>query len=314
MRPRWDVAVGFGVLLFFAGFFAARRPEVPAPLPAAIPARTNIPVAFVHPPEPDRAPAFDPRLKGLALPDLVGERGRVGDENPGRAAAIDAELRRRMSEDPEALDALLVRFKAAPDHALAALLGSFRHPRIEAAALELSEAGRAKPSRLIALEVLDRLDHLAPENHATLIRRLREENDPEVLAEGIYALPSGPSSPELRAEARALLRSSAGHVDAQVRARAALALGQGPVEDGDLGVLVGRLADSAPEVRATAAAALRNYRGGQGDAVRAALSARMADAAEDAAVRRQAWQTLSHFPMDPATWEAWEAYRRANQR
>jgi hypothetical protein len=314
MRPRWDVALGFGVLLFFAGFFAGRRPaEAPAPPPP----RINVAAAFIPPraePEPARAPAFDPRLRELPVPDLVGERGKTGDENPGRAAAIDAELRRRMAEDPEVLEALLLRFKASPDRALAALLGSFRHPRIETVALELSAPGGAKASRLLALEILDRLDFLAPENHALLVRRLREENDPEVLAEGLYALPRGPSSPELRAASSALLRGSAEHVDARVRVRAALTLGQGPVEDGDLSVLVGRLADPAPEVRATAAASLRNYRGGQGDAVRAALAARMTDAAEDAAVRRQAWQTLSHVPMDPATWEAWEAFRRANQR
>ncbi|HEX7898275.1 MAG TPA: hypothetical protein VF950_10980 [Planctomycetota bacterium] len=309
---RRALAVGLGVLLFLAGYAVGRRPER-RNLPGTV-LQAPAPAVHVPHPEPERAPAFDPRLTALPLPELLGERGRTGDENPGRAAALDAELRRRMSEDPEVLDALLVRFMAAPDRALAALLGSFRHPRIEAAALALTETGRAKASRLIAFEVLDRLDHLAPENHAALIERLRTENDPEVLAEGLYALPHGPSPPELRAASRALLRSSAEHVDAQVRVRAALALGQGPVEDADLPALLGRLADPVPEARATAAASLRNYRGGQGEPVRAALAARMADVAEAAAVRRQAWQTLAQLPMDPATWAAWDAYRRATQR
>lgn len=309
---RRGLTIALGALLFLAGYLAGRRPP-----PSPEPERAGRSVALASVPAaspPEKPPAFDPRLGALPLPELLAERAKVGDENLGRAASLDGELRRRMTQDPDVLESLLARFRTSPDRALAALLGGFRHPRIEAAALEMTGEGRAKASRLIALEVLDRLDHLAPENHAALLDRLRHENDPEVLAEGLYALPSGPVSPELRAASRVLLRSAAEHVDAQVRVRAALVLGQGPVEDADLPALLGRLADPAPEARSTAAASLRNYRGGQGESVRAALVARMSDAAESAEVRRQAWQTLSQFPMDPATWQAWEAYRRASFR
>jgi hypothetical protein len=309
---RRGLTLALGAALFLAGYLLGRRPAPPSAVRERPPAPAVQAPAADAPPE--KPPAFDPRIGALPLPELLAERGKVGDENLGRAAALDAELRRRMSEDPEVLDALLARFRTSPDRALAALLGGFRHPKIEAAALEMTGEGRAKPARLIALEVLDRLDHLAPENHAALLDRLRHENDPEVLAEGLYALPGGPAPPELRAASRTLLRAAAEHVDAQVRVRAALVLGQGPVEDADLPALLGRLADPAPEARSTAAASLRNYRGGQGESVRAALVARMSDAAEHADVRRQAWQTLSQYPMDPATWAAWEAYRRASLR
>lgn len=309
---RRDLALALGALLFFAGFLLGRRPPAPAPAAVTVAAPPKLPEAVVAPREPEEAPAFDPRLSALPLGELLAERARAGDDKPGRAAAIDTELRRRMTEDPQVLEALLVRFRAAPDRPLAALLGSFRHPRVEAAALELSAPGAAKTTRLVALEVLDRLDHLSPESHAALVERLRHENDPEVLAEGLYALPAGPAAPERRADARALLRAAAEHVDPQVRARAALVLGQGPVEDVD--VLLGRLADTAAEVRATAAASLRNYRGGEAEAVRAALAGRMRDVGENADVRRQAWQTLAQFPMDAETWAAWDAYRRATSR
>lgn len=314
MRLRADVGLAFAILLLAAGYLGGRRESAPPPPPAPLPAPRDV---AVHPPhaEPatERPPAFDPRLTGLALPALLDERGKVGDGNAGRAAAIDGELRRRMSEDPAVLEDLLGRFKAAPDRLLAALLGSFRHPRVEQAALELAAPGGPREARRIAFEVLDRLDHLAPENHAVLLGQLRLETDPELLAEGLYALPHGPAAPELRAASRDFLRGAVEHATPRVRAQALLALGLGALEDVDLPAVLGRLGDGAAEVRATAASALRNYRGGQGAAVQAALAARMGDVAEAPEVRRQAWQTLSGYPMDAPTWEAWSAYRRATR-
>lgn len=308
---------GLGVLLLLAGFaagYAIGRRPAPAAAPALAPPPAEAVVPATSAPAEAPAPRFDPRLAAAPLSELLDERRAVGERNAGRAAALDHELTRRMSGDPEVLEELLKRFRGSPDRGLAALLGSFRHPRVEAAALELSGSGFGKSTRLIALEILDRLDVLSAENASTLIERLRQENDPEVLGEGLYALPAGPLAPETRGAKRALLRGAAEHVDVQVRARALIAMGQEPLDDEDLPTLLAGLKDPAGEVRATAAAALRNYRGGRGESARAALVERMGDASEAAEVRRQAWRTLAQLPMDEATWRAWDAYKRATLR
>ena len=120
MRVRADLALAFGALLFLAGLFAGRgATPVAAPTPPPPPApRRAEPHVHVEPPSPPaRAPAFDPRLSAIALADLLTERRKAGDENLGRAAAIDGELRRRMVSDPDVLEDLLSRFKTAPDPA-----------------------------------------------------------------------------------------------------------------------------------------------------------------------------------------------------
>ncbi len=71
-------------------------------------------------------------------------------------------------------------------------------------------------------------------------------------------------------------------------------------------MLTRHLSDSAVAVRVTAAAALRNYRGRNPDAVIHALTSRMSDSDEHISVRRQAWMTLSKMPMDEGVYAQWK--------
>ncbi|MCA8924469.1 MAG: HEAT repeat domain-containing protein [Planctomycetes bacterium] len=253
--------------------------------------------------------AAEPALDGFALEDLLAARRACGHDDEAQGALLDAELRRRMIEDPEVLASLQGAFQRAPDATLAALLGGFPHPETERIALQMVAPGAPRQHRLQAFELLDRLDHLAPENHAALLDALRVETDPELLGAALYALPHGVVDPGLHERTQALLGSASTHQDAGVRARALLVLGLGPLDDDALPLALGRLTDDAPEVRATAVSALRSYRGRDVEAVTRALRARMNDAREAPAVRQAAWTTLAGFPLDREAHAEWSAFR-----
>ncbi len=132
------------------------------------------------------------------------------------------------------------------------------------------------------------------------------ESDPDVLGAAIYALPQGVLEPGLRRQTQDLLHLAAQHPEPQVRVQATLIMGMSLVDERDVGVLLERMADPAPEVRMTAIAAVRNYRGEKGDTITAALRVRMNDANEEFNVRKQAWKMLSRFPMDESLYREWK--------
>lgn len=245
-------------------------------------------------------------LANLPLESLLDARAHLGDDDLHTSIVVDQEIRRRLVGNPEALEFVLSRFQAAPDHDLAALLGSFPHPETERVAVEMTAPGIAVERRLFAFEVLDRLDHISPESHAQLLDQLEYETDPEILGAALYALPHGVVAPELRERERSLLSFMAEHEDPDTRARALLVTGMGVPGDKDFDMLTRHLSDSAVAVRVTAAAALRNYRGRNPDAVIDALRSRMNDSDEHMSVRRQAWMTLSRMPMDEGVYAQWK--------
>ncbi len=242
----------------------------------------------------------------FSLPALLEARAEIGDEQLDQAVILDQELRRRMVENPEDLAAILALFQSSPDHHLTALLGSFRHPEIEKIATAMTAPGEAKDHRLLALEVLDHLDHLSPENHAQLLESVEYEDDPEILGAAIYALPQGVVEPDLRRKTQELLHGAAAHPEPRVRTQAALVMGMSLVDERDVDTLLQLMVDPAPEVRLTSIAALRNYRGGKGNAVVEALRMRLNDADEEFNVRKQAWKMLSRFPMDKGLYREWK--------
>ena len=177
--------------------------------------------------------------------------------------------------------------------------------------LAMAAPDMSRESRLLALEVLDRLDQVSGRTHSRLLDQFEYETDPEVLGAALYALPHGQVDPELTERSRVLLSRAAENDDAELRARALLVAGMNVTGDEDIRWLLPRLMDPAPTVRATAAAALRSYRGSDPATVRDALLARINDPSEELAVRRQAWTTLGRLPLDASAYSSWKAYRHS---
>ncbi len=252
----------------------------------------------------------DLQLEELPLAALLETRRELGDDHLDESVILDHVLRERMAQDPDVLAAVLDRFATNPDDHLVALLGSFPHPDTERLAVDLA-ASTDPAARLAAYDLLDHFEHVSPTTHAALLDQLEVEQSSDVIAAALYALPHGVVPPDLNRRTREILHRAAANSEAQVRARAAIVLGMGPVGDGDLDVLLSGVTDPAIEARVSAIAALRNYRGSQASSVKAALRARMNDALEAPSVRRAAWTMLASFTLAQEEYDEWKTLKHA---
>lgn len=225
--------------------------------------------------------------------------------------SVQAKLLHELRENPSALAWALGRFRATagtePGGLLAITLGLLKDPAVEALALELAGNGN-RQQRLAALELLDRLDIENRTTREAILRMLRTETDPELLAAALYTIPAGVPEPnEARAVTEALQPLTA-HEDPEVRRRAVLAVAEWARDAAGLEPVLKALADFSVDVRAGAAFALAQAPAATPE-VLGALSARVADEKEDWAVREQAWRAMARFPMDQHAYAVYAAFK-----
>lgn len=233
-----------------------------------------------------------------------------GEEDEELRAFTQAKLLDQLQNDPQALQWALreLEQQAGSERAaeLAAVLGMIADADIEARALAMARNGNLD-QKLLGLELLDRLNIENPDTRQGVVDILRSEQRSEILAAALYALHPAVVAPAQASEVRAALRPLAGHAEVELRRRGLVALARWSSSSADLEPVVAGLADSSVDVRAGAAFALGQAPVKDG-AARAALSATLADPDEDWVVRELAWHSLSSFPQDAASHQAWAAF------
>lgn len=245
--------------------------------------------------------------------DSCGGAGPDGGAADG--ATQLALLEEGLRNDPAALQGALDHFRAARKREdvelLAAVLGRVPDPTVVAAAVDV--AGRdAEPwRRAAALDLLDGLD--TPAALPVAIKALTTEQDVEARRAAVHALPmpTGVSAREAKQVTTALVRAASSDADAEVRRRAAVALGDWARTAEDLApVVAGLTGDPSIDVRAGCAFALEIARPTD-PAARAALVAAVSRRDEDPLVRENAWRALGAAgPLADKEHSVWAAYRQ----
>lgn len=261
------------------------------------------PPASASTPAPRRATVAPPVLPAPALPaaaplpeeePAAEECGHEHDEE-GLDGGDDGDLLlQALLQDPARVDEVLERLRGGTLEeagSVTTTLGRFRDVRVLRAAVALAEARDAEAwRRAMALEVLDGLD-AGPA--APVALRALADPDPVVRRAAVHALPPRAEvdperAPTVLAALGAALRRDA---DAEVRRRAALAIGRWAADAGELGpVLASLVRDPSPDVRAGAAFACE-LAAQDGPRVRQALLRSM-EAGEAPLVRENAARAL----------------------
>jgi len=247
------VAAAAGVLGIGAAAWPASRPSSPS---------RSEPLASTTTPTPRRATVASPVLPAAAAALPAAEEaategcGHEHDEELDGGDDGDV-LLQALTQEPARVDEVLERLRAGTLEeagSVTTTLGRFRDVRVLRAAVALAEARDAEPwRRAMALEVLDGLD-AGPA--APVALRALADPDPAVRRAAIHALPPRAAidperAPTVLAALGAALRRDA---DAEVRRRAALAVGRWAVDADELGPVLSALArDPSPDVRAGAA-------------------------------------------------------------
>jgi hypothetical protein len=245
--------------------------------------------------------------------DSCGGAGPDGGAADG--ATQLALLEEGLRNDPAALRGALDHFRAARKREdvelLASVLGRVPDPAVLSAAIEV--AGRdAEPwRRAAALDLLDGLD--TPAALPVAIKALMTEQDVEARRAAVHALPmpTGVAAREAKQVTTALVRAASSDADAEVRRRAAVALGDWARTAEDLApVVAGLIGDPSIDVRAGCAFALEIARPTD-PAARAALVAAVGRRDEDPLVRENAWRALGAAgPLADKEHSVWAAYRQ----
>lgn len=234
------------------------------------------------------------------------------DEAAHEADAAYEALAAALAADPRAVERVAERFRGARDpleaEALAGVLGQFRDPAVEQAALEVATRSADAALRALGFYLLDALD--LPAAREAALAAIDRETDPAVRRAAIFALPpsDGASLDEAAEVVGRLVRVLRTDPDVETRRRAARGLGDwGQLVEAREALVAAMRGDPAPEVRAGAAFGLERARAGDAQ-VRAALVAALGD--DDDLVRENAWRALGALaPLPPAEHAAWLAYR-----
>lgn len=290
-RPLVVAAAAAGLLGLGAVAWPSSRATASQTSAPAAPARATV-ARPVLPPPPAPVPAAP--VEGDASEAAAEECGHEHDEELTDGADDGDLLLQALTQEPARVDEVLARLRSGTLEeagSVTTTLGRFRDVRVLRAAVALADARDAEPwRRAMALEVLDGLD-ASPAAPAAL--RALADPDPEVRRAAVHALPPRATidperAPTVLAALGAALRRDA---DAEVRRRAALALGRWAVDADELGPVLTALArDPSADVRAGAAFACE-LAARDGPRVRQTLLRSMAPG-EPALVRENAARAL----------------------
>jgi HEAT repeat protein len=308
--------VAVGAAAFLAGMLVGMSvPRGGASVASRPPAGVGADAAGGSLPRP--APAPD-RREARPLPRSAAPAGRPEAARPASGGRPDLPLDGddelppppgAPASAPGGTAELVAAFRRAEGERLgviAALLGERHEPAVEALAVDLARTGD-RAHRLAALAILDAFE--TPAAIPVVSEILAAERDPEILQAALYALPDGGGMGVETAEALDRdLRRLAAEGEPETRRRALRALGSWGTAADDA-TLVGALrGDRDPAVRAAAAFALEQRRGGGEEGIRT-LAEVVSRRDEDRDVRENAWQALRRAgPLPPAARAAYDAY------
>jgi len=269
--------------------------------------------SIVEPPAPEKvlvekAPAETPTNKTAAPSTNTGVDNNSATDLRAYEIAVDGDTwndeqyereLKRLRDDPQLLDALLIEFVNENDPArkrrLASLLGHFDSPAVIAALEQMIDGDVI--ARASAFDVLGRLQPRSPRARALAIDKLTTGSEPTVLIGAMNALTTvGTSTRSDRQTVQQRAIELATNSESAVRQRAVSTLGNWAIDNSATEVLIAGLADSDPAVRRSSAYAFVDYRYTTPSAITVLLE-RAEDDSEERRTRRAAALVLRGMPL-----------------